>query len=141
LARAQRAGTFALVRSIALALLVLTSACGGAAKPTETKTAAKHEKKPKCPAGSDDMPKDARGKMAEMQAAVRKCYSLGIGGGDADVKVEVTVGESGEVRDTKVMGASGHPTAVECLKKTLHSAKFAKFCGPDVSISWTYALR
>lgn len=124
-------------------LFALSAACGGGAPdatPPTTKTA-KHEKKPKCPGGSDDMPRDAREKMASMQAAVRKCYSLGIGGGEADVKVEVTVTESGEVRDTKVLGASGHPTAVKCLEKTLHGAKFGKFCGPDVSISWTYALR
>ncbi len=87
------------------------------------------------------MPKNAREKMTGMQAAVRQCYTLGIGGTEADVKVEVTVEQSGEVRDAKVIGASGHPTALDCLKKTMHGAKFAKFCGPDVSISWTYALR
>ncbi len=129
------------MRSFLLVLLVLTTSCGGSAQKAEPGTVAKHEAKPKCPAGSEDMPNDAREKMASMQAAVRKCYTLGIGGAETDVKVEVAVAASGEVRETKVFGGSGQETAVECLKKTLHGAKFGKFCGPDVSISWTYALR
>jgi hypothetical protein len=124
-----------------LFILALTIGCGGSAVAPNEPKVAKHEAKPKCPPGADEMPKDAREKMGSMQAAVRKCYTLGIGGGEADVKVEVTVSQSGEVRETKVMGANGHPTAVECLKKTMHEARFAKFCGQDVAISWTYALR
>lgn len=129
-------------RALLLGLFVLCSSCGGASSGPEP-VAAKPppEKKAKCPPGSDDMPKDAREKMSAMQAAVRKCYTLGLGGSEADVKVEVTVAASGEVHDAKVIGASGHPTALDCLKKTMHGTKFAKFCGPDVSISWTYALR
>jgi hypothetical protein len=130
-------------RVLALVLFAVGCSCGGGRESSgPPRHAAKaHVAKPKCPAGADDMPHDARAKMGTLQAAVRKCYTLGIGGSEADVKVEVTVTQSGAVRDAKVMGAGGHPTAVECLKKTLHGAKFAKFCGPDVSISWTYALR
>lgn len=126
--------------ALVLPLVSLVCSCGA---PRETPvTHAAPSAKPKCAPGSDDMPSDARAKMAGMQGAVRKCYSLGVGGGgETDVKVEVTVAESGKVRDAKVVGASGHPTAVECLKKTLSGAHFTKFCGPDVSISWTYALR
>lgn len=129
-------------RALVLGLFAICSSCGGTTSaPTPVAATSPPEKKTKCPPGSDDMPKDARDKMSAMQGAVRKCYTLGIGGAETDVKIEVTVGQSGEVRDARVIGTSGHPTALDCLKKTMHGTKFAKFCGPDVSISWTYALR
>lgn len=123
-----------------IVLVCLTLGCAASAPPPKMETGAK-EPGPRCPPGSEEMPKDARDKMASLQGAVRKCYQLGTGAGESDVKVEVSVRESGEVRDVTVLGAAPHPSSVECLKKTLRKAKFAKFCGADVSISWTYALR
>ncbi len=112
-----------------------------ASEPPPKPVAAPAPAGPRCSPEADDMPKDAKPRMASMQGAVRKCYQLGTGAGDSDVKVEVTVRESGEVRDVRVLGVAPHPSAAECLKKTLQSAKFAKFCGSDIAIRWTYALR
>jgi hypothetical protein len=87
------------------------------------------------------MPTDAKPKMASLQAEVRRCWTLGTPGkSESTVRVEVTVAESGTVRAAKVIG-DGDPSAVECMVKSLKSAKFARFCGPDISIAWTYALR
>ena len=127
---------------VACLLVLLGSALGcGSPQPAPTVASKPVAKGPRCAADADDMPKDARGKMASMQGDVRKCYQMGTGAADADVQVEVSVAESGEVRDVRVLGTAPHPSAVECLKKTLRSAKFAKFCGADIAISWTYALR
>lgn len=123
--------------AIAFALALL----GCASEPPPKPVAKKAPEGPRCAPDADDMPRDAKPRMASLQGAVRKCYQLGTGGGDSDVKVEVTVRESGEVRDVKVIGAAPHPSAADCLKKTLHSARFAKFCGSDIAIRWTYALR
>jgi hypothetical protein len=123
-----------------LALLVIGS-IGCASEPPPKPVAKPVATGPRCAPDADDMPKDAKPKMAYMQGAVRKCYQLNTGGGDSDVKVEVTVRESGEVRDVRVLGAAPHPSAADCLKKTLAGAKFAKFCGSDIAIRWTYALR
>lgn len=126
-----------MVRQVVLAMLVM--ACAG---PAPAKVESKPvEKGPRCPADADDMPKDARDKMASVQAQVRKCYQLASGAADADVKVEIDVAETGKVRDVRVLGSAPHPSSVECLRKTLKSLSFAKFCGADVAISWTYALR
>lgn len=128
-----------MVRTVTIALMLVAFGCGAdkpqpvAAKPAEAK--------PRCAADADEMPKDARAKMAWMQGDVRKCYQMGTGAADSDVKVEVTIAETGRVRDVRVVGAAPHPSAMECLKKTLQAAKFAKFCGPDIAVRWTYALR
>lgn len=79
--------------------------------------------------------------MGSLQAEIRKCYSLSTGGGDADVKVEVTIAASGDVREARVIGGGAQKSARSCFEKTLRGARFSGFCGPDVSIRWTYALR
>jgi len=79
--------------------------------------------------------------MTSLQADIRKCYSLATGGSDSDVKVEITIGASGDVRQATVLSNAGDPSSRACLEKTMRAAKFASFCGPDVSIRWTYALR
>lgn len=123
---------------LSLAVLAIV-ACGGD-KPTPV--VANHvEAKPRCGADADDMPKDARSKMAHMQVDVRKCYQMGTGAADSDVKVEVTIAETGKVRDVRVVGAAPHASAIDCLKKTLQTVTFAKFCGADIAVRWTYALR
>ncbi len=81
--------------------------------------------------------------MTSMQGDVRRCFTLGTPGKtESTVKVEVTVAESGEVREAHVVGESGgHDSAVKCMVKAFKGTKFSKFCGDDVSIAWTYALR
>ncbi|MGZ5968628.1 MAG: hypothetical protein ACXWP4_13240 [Polyangiales bacterium] len=127
--------------SISLVLPLL--ACGSSPSPPPPKTAAKTAAppKPRCPPGAEEMPTDAKPKMASLQAEVRRCWTLGTPGkSESTVKVEVTVAESGAVREAKVIG-DGDPSAVQCMVKSLKSAKFSSFCGPDVAIAWTYALR
>ncbi|MBI2392911.1 MAG: hypothetical protein HYV09_25220 [Deltaproteobacteria bacterium] len=125
----------------ALVLSLLSIGCGGAAPAPTTQPTAKASKPATCAPGSDSAPRDARARMGSLQAEIRKCYTLATGGGDADVKVEVTIGASGEVTDAKVIGGGGQKGARSCFEKTLRGAKFAGFCGPNVSIRWTYALR
>jgi outer membrane biosynthesis protein TonB len=131
------ASIFAAVSGVWFVLLL--DGCGGTteAPPAKTAVAAKTT----CPPGSDSSPSDAKPRMTALQAEIRKCYTLATGGAGAEVKVEITIGPSGEVREANVLGTSGDPTARTCLEKTLRAAKFATFCGPDVSIRWTYALR
>lgn len=96
--------------------------------------------KPKCPPDAESAPNDAKPKMTSLESEVRRCFALETGKGDATVRVEVTVSESGEVREAKVEG-EGHESATKCLVTSMKSTKFATFCGPDVAIGWTYALR
>ena len=81
--------------------------------------------------------------MTSMQADVRRCFTLGTPGkSESTVKVEVVVAETGEVRDAHVVGdGGGHEAAVACMVKAFKGTKFSKFCGDDVAIAWTYALR
>lgn len=103
-------------------------------------TASKSEKKT-CPPGSDASPGDAKARMGSLQADVRKCFTLATGGAESEVKVEITIGASGEVVQATVLGGAGDPSGRACFEKTMRAVKFGRFCGPDVSIRWTYALR
>jgi hypothetical protein len=130
-----------MVRQVALLAVTagLLGACGSEPPP---KPVAKpvDKKGPRCAPDAADSPEDARAKMASVQGDVRKCYQLGTGT-ESDVKVEVTVAETGKVRNVRVVGAAPHASARTCLEKTLRSVAFSKFCGADVTIAWTYALR
>lgn len=79
--------------------------------------------------------------MTAMQADLRRCWTLGTGKGDSEVQVQVTVAETGRVRAVKVDADASDPSAVDCMVRSLKGARFARFCGPDVAIRWTYALR
>lgn len=115
--------------------------CAGAEPPPASRPSAAVATAPACPPGSTDSPSDAHPRMAALQTDVRKCYALSTGGGEGEVKVEITIGATGEVRAATVLGSKGEPSARACLEKTLRTARFATFCGPDISIRWTYALR
>ncbi len=128
--------------ALGLALGALGALAGCGAKPPAPKepTAKVEAPKPKCPADAESAPGDAKTKMASLEGEVRRCFALETGKGEATVRVEVTVSESGEVREASV-GGDGHATATKCLVSSMRATKFAKFCGPDVAIGWTYALR
>ena len=129
--------------SISVAMVVATISGCGSSEPSPKvapTSAAAEPKKPRCPKGADEMPSDAKEKMAGMQGEVRRCWALGTGKSASTVKVEVTVTESGQVRRAKVIG-DGDPSAVQCMVKSLRTAHFAAFCGDDIDIAWTYALQ
>ena len=126
-----------------LVTLGLVTGCGaaGADAPPPSTPPPTTAIAPACPPGSTDSPNDAQPRMASLQADVRKCYALATGSADSEVKVEITIGATGDVRHAAVLGGKSDPSARTCLERTLNGAKFASFCGPDVSIRWTYALR
>ena len=95
---------------------VCGSGCGGGAEPPKTaaKTTTNEPKPPRCPPSEDDHPSDAKVRMADLQADIRKCYTLGTPGkSGGSIQLEVKVHESGSVKGAKVLeGAGGHPSAV-----------------------------
>ena len=121
--------------------LVILSACAGDPPPPPKAAPTAKAEKPACPPGADEAPSDAKGRMTSMQADVRKCFPLATGAADSEVKVEVTIGATGDVRQVTVLGGNADPTGRACFEKTLRAVKFGTFCGPDVSLRWTYALR
>lgn len=124
-----------------VSVLVLLSACAGDPPPAPKAAPTAKVDAPRCPPGVDDSPSDAKGRMTSMQADVRKCFPLATGAADSEVKVEVTIGEKGDVRQVTVLGGNADPSGRACFEKTMRAVKFATFCGPDVSLRWTYALR
>jgi hypothetical protein len=74
---------------------------------------------------------------------VRRCFLIGGSTDDAaKIVVDVAIAEDGTVREAKVLSAlSGKAAASGCAEKALRSATFARFCGDDVSVRWTYALQ
>jgi hypothetical protein len=125
-----------------VSIATLLTACGPSSREPQrpaSKVASVDRHKPRCTGANH--PADAEHTMTGLQGEVRRCFTLSAGGADSDVRVEVTVARSGLVRDAQILGTVDQPAAVSCLKKTLKNARFARFCGDDVSISWTYALR
>lgn len=121
-------------------------ACGAAQDSggSHGKTAASPAKvKPRCPPGVDDQPADARQRMSDLQAPLKKCFALGTAGsyGVSTLELEVVVGESGKVKSATVHAQDAQPAAAECAEKEAKKAKFAKFCGDDADIHWTYTLQ
>jgi hypothetical protein len=138
------------MRSIFIVSLCITSltACGGGAQDTSSSsshasTAAHATKKPRCPPGTASEPSDARARMSALEAPLKKCFALGSAGtyGVSTLQLEIVVGESGAVKDAKVRAEDAQPAAAECAKNEAKKAKFAKFCGDDADIHWTYTLQ
>lgn len=134
------------MRPLALASLPLwLTACGGEPPPPATAPAAPsaaYAGKPKCPAGSAEMPADAQTRMKSLDGDVRTCFTLGTPGkASSAIEVSVTVSESGKVTQARVLGATGNPSGEACVQDRLKKTTFGPFCGAEVEIRWTYALQ
>lgn len=133
-------------RVLGLIPLFCLLACGaeGEKKPAATaSTSHAAEPPPRCPAEADSQPSDAQARMNGLQASIRQCFALGTAGnkGVGLVKLSLEIAESGQVKKAKVVDAAGaQPNAVECCEKAARKATFAKFCGDDANINWTYTL-
>jgi hypothetical protein len=128
-----------------LALSCVLVACGSSStEAPKAKTAHKTaSEKPRCPPEADSQPSDAQSRMNALQASIRQCFALGTSGnkGVGLVTLTLEIGESGAVKNAKVVDAEGaQPNAVDCCEKAARKAKFAKFCGDDANIKWTYTL-
>lgn len=81
--------------------------------------------------------------MSSLGDEVRRCFLLG---GPTDqpvhVKAELVVADDGSVKKTSIAGVpSSRKGANECVTKAVSAAKFAKFCGDDVALSWTFTIQ
>lgn len=98
--------------------------------------------KPRCGPGTESSPPDAQARMKGFEGDVRACFTLGTPGKAATtVEVSVSVQESGKVSKVRVVGATGNPSAENCVSERLKKATFGPFCGAEVEIRWTYALQ
>ena len=133
------------LRVLGLIPVVFVLACGaeGEKKPPVTAATKQAPPPPRCPPEADSQPTDAQARMNGLQASIRQCFALGTAGnkGVGVVKLSLEIAESGQVKKAKVVDAEGaQPNAVECCEKAARKATFAKFCGDDANISWTYTL-
>lgn len=135
---ASRFGRLALL-ACASSLAAAPLACGGA---TSAPSAAPAPASTRCAASDPDAPTDARARMEALKLEVTACFGMGTTPPkDGVVKVEVTVTRSGVVTRARAAAEGAEASALRCTEVALQKAKFAGFCGADVPISWTYALR
>lgn len=132
---------------VSLCISFVLFGCGGGAASSESHpvsaSVAKAPAKPRCPPDVDSQPSDARARMSDLEAPLRKCFALGTAGkfGVSILELEITIAESGAVKDVRVRAEGAQPAAAECAQKEARKAKFAKFCGEDADIHWTYTLQ
>ena len=128
-----------------LAFALAAAACAGetAERPKAAVATTTAPPPPRCPPEIDSQPSDAQARMNGLQASIRQCFALGTAGnkGVGVVTLTLEIAESGAVKKAKVVEAEGaQPSAVDCCEKAARKARFAKFCGDDASIKWTYTL-
>ena len=120
--------------------------CGGGAQEgshAHTSAAKSPSPKPRCPPDADSEPSDARERMGDLEKPLRKCFALGAAGtyGVSTLQLEIVVGESGAVKSAVVRAQDAQPAAAECAENEARKAHFARFCGDDADIHWTYTLQ
>src|SRR5439155_21322162 len=100
-------------------------------------------RRPRGPRGPAAQPAAARKGMSALGAPLRKCFALGTAGkyGVSTLELEIVVDESGAVKSAKVDAQDAQPAAADCARKEARKAHFAKFCGDDADIHWTYTLQ
>lgn len=129
--------SLAFVLAAALASPLL--ACGSPAAPSASAPAPASTR---CGPDEPGAPADARARMEALKQEVTACFGMGTTPPkDGMVKVEMTVTRTGAVVRARALAEGAEASALRCTERALNSAKFASFCGPDVPISWSYALR
>lgn len=131
---------------IALFALGALLACGTppAPKPpaaAPARTAAPPPPAPRCKASDPNAPGDARSVMKQAGEDVKGCFLLGkTTSAPGSVAIDLGIHEDGSVARKKVRADGAEGGQITCVENVLGRLKFARFCGNDVELQWSYAL-
>ena len=130
---------FAVSSSLVLTLL---AGCGAppAAKeappPPAPATAA-----PRCAASEPNQPTDLRDVMKKGGSSVKGCFMLGKATSTpGSMRVSLRVASGGDVKTISSSAPGSEAEQISCVEGVLKKLSFARFCGDEVEVSWTYAL-
>ena len=74
-------------------------------------------------------------------SSVKGCFHLGKSTSNpGSMRVALRVSPAGEVKSVSSQAAGSEPGQLSCAEDMLRKLSFARFCGDDVELAWTYSL-
>jgi hypothetical protein len=130
-----------------LSLLSLTVACAPNTPPEAPApvapgpTAAPVVAKPRCAASEPNSPADVKPVMRQGGGDVKGCFMMGKATtAPPSLAVSMTISQDGSARITSINATGAEREQIACAESAIRKLHFARFCGDDVVVQWTYAL-
>lgn len=133
-----------LARPSLVASILCVAACASSPPPTPAPAPPPRAAAPAtCAPGTPREPPGVREKMSKLGDDVKRCYLLGGRTDEAvTLRTELVVSDDGRVKKATLTGSpASRKDAADCATKVLEGARFEAFCGDDVALGWTFALR
>jgi hypothetical protein len=116
-------------------------ACAPPPAPTTPAAPSPTAQAPRCAPNEPTQPADVRDAMKKGGTSVKGCFVLGKSTSTPpSLRVSLRVGPNGEVKSLTSQAPGSEPSQLSCAEGVLRKLTFARFCGDDVEVNWTYAL-